>query len=124
MSGTYPNLLAGGITAENSFAPFELWAGEADLVTSQGTAGTDIPQFTVVARAGGSGGTVNLIVPWSGTGPAVGFLAQPAVAQGPAVYYTGGVPNHKALLWPAGVDTLDKRKAAFDGTNITISALL
>jgi hypothetical protein len=28
MSGTYPNLLAGGIVAENSFAPFELWAGE------------------------------------------------------------------------------------------------
>jgi hypothetical protein len=119
MSGTYPNLLAGGITSESSFAPFELWAGEADLVTSQGTAAANLAQFTVVTRTG------TTIAVWDGTtGKPIGFMAQPAVLGGPAVYYTGGVPNHKVLIWPAGVDTLDKRKAAFDGTNITISALL
>jgi hypothetical protein len=119
MSGTYPNLLAGGIVAENTFAPFELWAGESDLVTSQGTAGANLAQFTVVMR-----GTGDKIVAFDGTGKAIGFLAQAAVNNGPAVYYTGGVPNHKVLIWPAGVDTLDDRKAAFDRTNITISALL
>jgi hypothetical protein len=125
MSGTYPNLLAGGINNENAFAPFELWAGESDLVTSQGTAGANLAQFTVVAR----GATGGQIVAWAPAATdsskiAIGFLAQPAVLNGPAVYYTGGVPNHKALIWPVGVDTLDARKAAFDGTNITISALL
>jgi hypothetical protein len=125
MSGTYPNLLAGGIVAENTFAPFELWAGEADLVTSQGTAGASLAQFTVIARAATGGH----IVAWApgatdATNKAIGFLAQACVTNGPAAYYTGGVPNHKALIWPAGVDTLDQRKAAFDGTNITISALL
>jgi hypothetical protein len=60
MSGTYPNLLAGGIVNENAFAPFELWAGEADLVTSQGTAGANLAQFTVVARAATGGKIVAL----------------------------------------------------------------
>jgi hypothetical protein len=125
MSGTYPNLLAGGIVNENAFAPFELWAGEADLVTSQGTAGANLAQFTVIARAA-TGGKIVALAPAAtdSTNKAIGFLAQACVNNGPAVYYTGGVPNHKALLWPAALDTLDKRKAAFDGTNITISALL
>jgi len=124
MSGSYPNMLAEGVTLENTFAPFELWAGEADLVTSQGTAGANLAQFTVVAR-----NPAGKIVAWApaggdSTAKAIGFLAQAAVNNGPAVFYTGGVPNHAALIWPAGVTTLDARKAAFDGTNITISALL
>jgi hypothetical protein len=119
-TATYPNTLAGGIDTDTVSAPFELWAGEADLVTSQGTAGANLAQFTVIMRDG-----TNKIVAWDGTaGKAIGFLAQPAVTNGPAVYYTGGVPNHKALIWPAGVATLDARKAAFDGSNITISAIL
>lgn len=124
MSGSYPNMLAEGVTLENTFAPFELWAGESDLVTSQGTAGANLAQFTVIAR-----NPAGKIVAWvpaatDSTAKAIGFLAQAAVNNGPAAYYTGGVPNHAALIWPAGVTTLDARKAAFDGTNITISALL
>jgi hypothetical protein len=57
-------------------------------------------------------------------GKPIGFTAQAAVLAGPAVYYTGGVPNHEVLVWPAGVTTLTARKAAFDGTNITVSSLL
>lgn len=124
MSGSYPNMLAEGVTLENTFAPFELWAGESDLVTSQGTAGANLAQFTVIAR-----NPAGKIVAWvpagtDSTAKAIGFLAQAAVNNGPAAYYTGGVPNHAVLVWPAGVTTLDARKAAFDGTNITISALL
>jgi hypothetical protein len=232
MSGSYPNMLASGVDLENTFAPFELWAGESDIVTSQGTAAENIAQFTVVtydaqaritAWLGGGGaagtqtvtfstavpangdtvtingqaitfkttptGTYDLAIPGSlalaastlrdlvnahedtfnatatassgvvtlsaanlgeagnavtvaksGTNIAVGgatlaggtdqgakpigFMAQAAVTGGPAVFYTGGVPNHAVLIWPASVSTLDARKAAFAGTNITISALL
>lgn len=120
MSGSYPNLLAGGINNEGTFAPFELWAGESDTVTSQGTAGANLAQFLVVMRDT----TTKNIVPWVEGQQAIGFMAQPAVQGGPAAYFTGGVPNHAALVWPAGVTTLAARKAAFDGTNITVSALL
>lgn len=122
-TATYPNMLAGGLDVDTVTEPFHLWAGEADLVTSQGTAGANLAQFTVIMR-GGAGGTQ--LIAWDGTtvGAAVGFTAQPAVTGGPVVYYTGGVPNHKALVWPAGVVTLDARKRAFDGSNITISAIL
>jgi hypothetical protein len=124
MSGSYPNMLAGGVDLENTFAPFELWAGESDLVTSQATAGANLAQFTVIAYS-----ATNTIVAWApaatdSTAKAIGFLAQAAVSGGPAVFYTGGVPNHAALIWPSGVTTLAARKAAFAGSNMTISALL
>lgn len=233
MSASYPNLLASGVTIDNTFAAFELWAGEADLVTSQGTAGAAIQQFQVVMRDALN----RTVVPWTGHGPAeatgtitfssavpsaadsvtingtaitfrasgatgydvnipgslaltatavrdmvnahedvfgvsatasggvvtltsvepgengnaatlaksgtniavsaatlsggsdqggkaIGFAAQAAVVGGPVAFYTGGVPNHLALVWPAGVSTLDARKAAFDGSNITVSSLI
>jgi hypothetical protein len=276
---TYPPLLAAGVAIDSTFVPFELWAGESDLVTSQGRAGANMLQFTVIARDTLNG---NVIVPWNpealegapvdvaagsytfsgapavndtvtiggnvatwmaepnppfpiqpsapmaqeqvyqnagqliigaateagvdgalttmtaaqasalnltqyinffqtslgvnalvdeatglivtvsandagtagnaitlakssaaiavsgaaltggsvdtarelSTGQAIGFLAQPAVNGGVAVYYTGGVPNHEVLVWPLGIDTVDQRKAAFDRTNITIGKLV
>lgn len=124
MSGSYPNLLAAGVTLEASLAPFELWAGESDLVTSQGTGGANLAQFTVIARA--ASGKIVAVVPGAtdSTAKAIGFLAQACVTDGPAAFYTGGVPNHAVLIWPGSVTTLDARKALFDGTNMTISALL
>ncbi len=236
----YPDMLARGVTNVATFTPFELWAGESDTVTSQGTVGaTAIIQFQVIARDNNG-----KIVPWepsvgsnvgtlyasqnvtfggnpsandtvtiggnvitfvaanpadgqvligagaadtaqnfvtfvsahdttlgveaaltnattvrltaivegtdgnaitlskSGTYPAlggstlaggtstttvadkpIGFAAQAGAVGGPIPFFTGGVPNHKALIWPASVTTLDQRKAAFDGTNITIGSL-
>jgi hypothetical protein len=47
----YPNLLAGGVYDEGAFTPFDLFAGESDIVTSQGVVGASpIPQFVPVAR--------------------------------------------------------------------------
>lgn len=231
-TAAYPNMLAAGVTEDPAFQPFQLWAGESDIVTSQGTAAVAMAQFTVVAYdaqgrvypwqgAGGAAatgtvtfstavpsngdtvtingqavtfkttptGTYDLAIPGSlalaastlrdlvnahedvfnvsatasggvttvtaaGTGEGgnavtlaksgtniavsaatlsggtdvairpIGFLAQAAAAAGAAVFFTGGVPNHEALVWPASVNTLDKRKAAFAGTNITVSSLL
>jgi hypothetical protein len=122
MSGTYPNLLAGGIVAESTFAPFELWAGEADLVTSQGTAGANLAQFTVVARAA-TGGKIVALVPGAtdSTAKAIGFLAQAAVLNGPATSYTGGVGDHmnrERLPLGAALDLMDDR-----GFNLHLRAL-
>lgn len=58
----YPNMLAGGMTAEGSFLPTELFAGESDIVTDRGTAGADIAILQIVALQ--EDGTV---VPWTGS---------------------------------------------------------
>lgn len=117
----YPDMLARGPTVLGTFTPFELWAGESDLVTSQGTASAALAQFQVIARDPAT----QKIIAWDGsTGKPIGFMAQAAAADGPAAFYTGGVPNHLALLWPPSVDTLAKRKAAFDGSNMTIGSIL
>lgn len=121
----YPSMLAGGLNNEGDFTPFELFAGEADIVTSQGTASTTaLEQFRVIARA--SDGT---LIPWDGTtvsgqGRAIGIAAQPIPASSQGPFFTGGVFNHLALVWPSGVTTLPARKAAFDGTNVQIGSIL
>ena len=105
----------------DTFAPFELWAGESDLVTSQGTAKAALVQFQVIARDPAS----QQVIAWDGsTGKPIGFTAQAAAANGPVAFFTGGVPNHEALVWPQTISTLDQRKAAFDGTNMTIGSIL
>lgn len=124
MPGTYPNLLAGGITDEGSLYPFELFAGESDVVTSQGTAGTTaLEQFRVISRVSG------LLVPWDGTtlsgaGKPIGITAQPIPAGATGPFFIGGVFAHDALVWPSGVTTVVARKAAFDGSNIAIGTIL
>lgn len=123
--GRYPNMLAGGVTLEGTFAPFELWAGESDIVTSQGTADvTAIEQFRVLARS-----TTGTLIPWdgatlSGQGRAIGFAAQPIPANTSGPIFVGGFVNHLALIWPASVTALWQRKQAFDGTNIEVGAIL
>lgn len=57
---SYPDLLAGGITSEGTFTPTEIFAGESDVVTDRGVAGTTIAILEIVARA--DDGT---IVPWN-----------------------------------------------------------
>lgn len=48
---TYPSLLAAGVTDEGTFTPDQLFAGEADIISSHGTCGASaILQFQCVAR--------------------------------------------------------------------------
>lgn len=121
----YPNLLASGVDLVSAYQPFQLFAGESDIVTDQATAAAAaIEQFRVVARdANGH------LIPWDGTtlsgqGAPMGIAAQPIPATTRGPIFTGGAFNHAALVWPAGVTTLDARKAAFDGTNIQIGEIL
>lgn len=53
-----------------------------------------------------------------------GFAAQPIAANGKGPSFVGGIFNHEALVWPASLDTLAKRKAALAGTNIGVRKLL
>ena len=122
----YPPMLAGGVTLEGTFSPYELFAGESRIVTGQGTASaTALPQFQVCARDG----TFNL-VPWDGVtvaGPGKPFCitAQPIPANSQGPVFLGGVFNYLALVWGAGdALSLAAKKAAFDGTNIVIGKIL
>jgi hypothetical protein len=48
--------LAGGVTVEGTFTPDQLYAGEADIVTTQGVVNSNQPalaQYTVVALVAG-----------------------------------------------------------------------
>ncbi len=121
----YPNMLAGGVTDEGDFTPFELFAGESNIVTSEGTADVAaIQQFQVISHT--ATGTLQAWdgVTFSGQGKAIGIAAQPIPAGVSGPYFIGGVFNHAALIWPAAVSTVPERKMAFDGTNIAIGTIL
>lgn len=122
MPATYPDQLAKGVTTHDPFVPFELFAGESDVVTTQGTAQGPVPQFSILARVHGPGSPIKV---WDGTATTevVGIAAQAAVDAGPLPYYVGGFFNHAALAWPVGVVNYADRQAAFDRTNIQIGAL-
>src|SRR4051794_41515076 len=112
MAGAYPPLLAGGITSQGRVDPFDLYGGEADIVTDQlqMTDAVAAQQFLVVALAAGR------LVAYTGTGLAHGITAQPVAATTPGSWvpiFTGGVFNPEALVWPAGTNTLALRKQAF-----------
>lgn len=230
---TYPNLLAGGVTAEGTFDPTELYGGESDIVTDRGVCGTAaITQFQPVARD-----EDGLIVPWNeltgaaskagtfsavgtaadtitvngqvftlaspapgafdvligatatatavnfaakvnahpdethvraiqsgavvtlysltpggdgnsiaiaesstafsfaggatalsggvaeGENKAIGVAAQSATSGEGIPFFTGGVLNVDIVLWPAEIDTLAKRQAVFDRTNLSVAKL-
>ncbi len=60
-------------------------------------------------------------------GKAIGITLEPVAAVDEDVncpYYSGGIFNHEALVWPAAVSTLAARRAAFNGTNINVASLL
>lgn len=57
-------------------------------------------------------------------GRAIGIAAQAATPGEWLPFFTGGVFNHEVLVWPAPFDTLAKRQAVFDRTNLQVSRLL
>lgn len=130
MVATYPTLLAAGSTSEGSFLPFELYAGEADIVTTQFVSSEDIDQFEILVQA--TDGTVGV---WNGTdypGGAeatmvpipIGIAAQAFLSGATGPVFVAGVFNVDALNWPSGVSTLANRRRAFVGTGITVQKLL
>lgn len=125
MPRTFPTGLAHGVTTTDVPAVFELFAGDRPVTTDQASTGaTALAALAVIGRITATG----KIVPHNpaavdGSQNAMGITAQaiPANTRGPI--YTGGSFNHAVLVWNAATDTLDERKAAFDGTPIQIGDL-
>lgn len=122
------NDLAGNGT-RGSVEPFQLFAGEKEIVTAHDpvAASTVIAKYEVIAR--NSSGE---LVPYDAAGTdgedkAIGIAAQPVTTDASTVqslpYYVSGFFNHEALVWPDGVTTLAQRKALFVGTEIQIGSL-
>lgn len=105
--------------------PFQLFAGEAEIVTGSYPVGADLSQYQVFAV--NAAGAAVPVAPAAndGTQIAVGVTAQAAtVAQGNVPVYESGHFNHEALVWPAAWDTYAERKAAFARTTIKIGRLV
>lgn len=123
----YRNQLAGNGT-QGSFAPFQLLAGEKEIVTTHDevATGQNLKQFEAVAK-----NATGQLVAWDPdavdtASKLVGFMAQPADATSAATsapYYVSAFFNHEALVWPATVTTLEARKAAVQGTEIQVGTL-
>lgn len=117
-----PNLLAGNEDL-GSWAPTQIFSGEADIVTDGEPVGVAFAKYQVIAR-----NDAGQLVPWdpAGTGGAalaMGIANEAGVVGTYAPYYCGGVFNPDALVWPASVTTLAAKKAAFSRTNIQITTL-
>lgn len=54
----------------------------------------------------------------------IGIAAQAATSGKWLPFFTGGVFNHEVLIWPPTYDTLPKRQALFDRTNLQVSHLI
>jgi hypothetical protein len=96
-----------------------------------GTAGNSVTLVEGVAAAGFtvSGATLTGGSAAEGTpsNNAIGIAGQPLDAAATNrwfPYFTGGVFNHQALVWPAGLVSLEERKRAFDGSNIGVRQVL
>ncbi|MCL2829414.1 MAG: head decoration protein [Betaproteobacteria bacterium] len=95
------------------------------LATENGTlaAGENLPARAVLGRIAASGKFV-LCNPEAKDGSelAVGVLvhAANAVADTPIQIYKGGNFLADGLTWHSSLNTIDKRRAAFDGTGIVI----
>lgn len=125
-ANSLPNMLAGSKDLGN-WAPTQLFSGESDIVTDGGEVGAAFAKYQVIAIPT-SGANLGKLVPWDpeatdGAQFAAGIANEAGVVGGSAPFYTGGVFNPDALVWPAAVTTLAAKKAAFQRTNIQISTL-
>lgn len=108
----------------------QLFAGESDIVTTQGAlvTGTSYVADQVLGRVTASGlFAKHNPAATDGSENAIAILAYdvetPTALKKEAIY-VGGVFNMDALTWHADTDTDLKRAAAFDGTNIVVQKLL
>lgn len=119
------NDLAGGGPV-GSYEPELLYAGEAPIITDAAVAaaGTDdIQKYEVLALDADGLRRPVLTGEDADTGRACVIAAQPAGAGQDVPYFAGGKFNHEVLVWPAELDTYEKRRAFFHGTDIHIGRI-
>lgn len=126
-----PNYLAGNGDL-GSWEPTQIFAGESDIVTEGGICAADITIYQVIAKNAAGAMVPHDPTATTGAGDdavpapqsvAIGIAAQPAKNGQNVPYYIGGVFNGAALTWHSSLDTLVKRQAVFDRTNIHIGNL-
>lgn len=108
--------------------PFLLFAGDAPIITEEEILDTgNLAKYTVVGKIAATGKVVVLNPAANdGSEKAYGITTQAADATAADVKlacYTGGFFNHAALVWPAALNTLALRKAAFQGTPVKIGSV-
>ncbi len=79
---------------------------------------------TAVTDIDASGDTANIKAPQAYPVGIMAYAAAPSGADGDGIYYHSGCFNPDLLVWPASIDTLAERKAAFAGTMIQIRELV
>lgn len=106
-----------GYREQQGQRPLQLWAGDAQIITDafqKANADDTFAKYEVIALD--SNGRAIKYNP-DGEGDAKtprGFIAQPIKAGDAHVQvFVGGYPNHEALVWPASLDTFEKRRQAF-----------
>lgn len=129
-----PDYLAGNGDL-GSWAPTQIFAGEGDIITDGGLFGADVVIYQVIAKNAAGAFVPHDPTATSGAGTeedptvpapesvAIGIAAQPIKSGDEGPYYLAGVFNHEALVWHESLDTLAKRQAVFDRTNIHIGNL-
>lgn len=127
MAASLPNYLAGN-GGPYTWEPTQIFAGEADIVTEGGICAADITIYQVIAKNAAGAMVPHDPTALDGSDPApqsvaIGIAAQPAKNGQNVPYYIGGVFNGAALTWHSSLDTLVKRQAVFDRTNIHIGNL-
>lgn len=123
----YPNNLASGFNAEGQTRPFELFAGETDIVTNEVTPVAAYPIFSIVTLGAAEAATVWNGTDFPGNGSAtvvpvpMGILAQASDGTNPCPVYVAGYFNYAILKKTGGGSvTLAEAKRAFQGTDIHI----
>lgn len=119
-----------GYTARTDTNSLQLYAGESDIVTTQGTLDPAAAPYVggqVLGRVAATGVfTKHDPAATDGSENAVAILAYdvPVVTRGKyEAIYVGGVFNIEALTFHASIDTRDEKAAVFDGTNIVAQQL-
>lgn len=109
-----------------TYAPVQLFAGSADVVTDSFPVGADLAQYQVFAVNAAGAAVPHDPTASDGTENAVGITlyAVTLSAGGHVAGYIGGDFNHEVLVWHSSLDSLAKRKAAFLRTNIAVKSLL
>lgn len=114
------DLAGGGLVG--TFAPEQLYAGEAPIVTDAAPSlVANVLKYEVLALTATGLRRLTLTGDTPDAGSICVIAAQPVAGVGDQVpYFAAGKFNHELLVWPAALDTYAKRRAFFMGSDIHI----
>ena len=103
---------------DDSMPNHDLFRDTDNIKSESGTPSVLMPQYSIVMRDGTNIGL------WDGVtnSEAIGVLMEEVQDLGEqAIFWTGGHFHQHKLEWPVAVDSIDKRKAVFDGKLLAAS---